>query len=87
MLEPIDRKRQDGGMLKLFPQFIFTEELCGLGEPGVVRVLESLPYIEHLNDYQFKFGRSPYIELPLAVNPSGCARAEPKSSVHHNVKR
>ena len=52
------------------------EDLFGLTEPTVVKVLESLPGIESLTDYTFKYGRNPLLELPLAVNPSGCARSE-----------
>ena len=47
--------------------------------------MESLPGIESLRDYNFKYGRNPMLELPLAVNPTGCARAEPK--MHTNIKR
>lgn len=36
------------------------------------------PGVETLTDYRFKYGRNPLLELPLAVNPSGCARTEPK---------
>ena len=39
-----------------------------------LQVLESLPGIESLTDYTFKYGRNPMLELPLAVNPTGCAR-------------
>ena len=65
--------------LKLFLNFfrhIIGEDLFGLTEPTVVKVLESLPGIESLTDYTFKYGRNPLLELPLAVNPSGCARSE-----------
>lgn len=31
-----------------------------------------------MTDYKFKYGRNPLLELPLAVNPTGCARSEPK---------
>ena len=48
-------------------------------------MLESLPGIESLREYTFKYGRNPMLELPLAVNPTGCARAEPK--MHTNIKR
>ena len=51
----------------------------------VFQVLESLPGIESLREYTFKYGRNPMLELPLAVNPTGCARAEPK--MHTNIKR
>jgi histone-lysine N-methyltransferase MLL3 len=45
-------------------------------------VLESLPGVETLTDYHFKYGRNPLLELPLAINPTGCARAEPKLRTH-----
>lgn len=31
-----------------------------------------------MSDYRFKYGRNPLLELPLAINPSGAARAEPR---------
>ena len=43
------------------------------------------PGIESLTDYTFKYGRNPMLELPLAVNPTGCARSEEKLRTH--VKR
>ena len=56
-----------------------------------MQVLESLPGIESLTDYTFKYGRNPLLELPLAVNPTGCARSEPKLRTHvkriHNFQR
>ncbi|CAB4053920.1 MLL3 [Lepeophtheirus salmonis] len=54
-------------------------------ENDLVKVLESLPGIESLTDYNFKYGRNPLLELPLAVNPSGCARLEPQ--MRTRVKR
>ncbi|XP_045521362.1 histone-lysine N-methyltransferase 2C-like isoform X11 [Pieris brassicae] len=68
--------RNEDGVLKLWPNYVTGEDLFGLTEPSVVRVLESLPGIETLTDYRFKFGRSALLEGGLAVNPSGCARSE-----------
>ncbi|XP_052740662.1 histone-lysine N-methyltransferase 2C isoform X2 [Bicyclus anynana] len=68
--------RGEEGVLKLWPNYVTGEDLFGLTEPAVVRVLESLPGIETLTDYRFKFGRSALLEGGLAVNPSGCARSE-----------
>lgn len=31
-----------------------------------------------MTDYKFKYGRNPLLELPLAINPSGAARTEPR---------
>lgn len=44
-----------------------------------------LPGVEACENYTFRYGRNPLMELPLAINPTGCARAEPKMSTH--VKR
>ncbi|CAG2053007.1 unnamed protein product [Timema podura] len=78
ILEPLAALRREIGGVQMFPKFLVGEDLFGLNEPAVVRVLESLPGIETLTDYRFKYGRNPLLELPLAINPSGCARTEPK---------
>ncbi|XP_071540275.1 uncharacterized protein trr isoform X3 [Panulirus ornatus] len=82
VLEPMAEMRQKADVVRLFPQYISGEDLFGLTEPAIVRILESLPGIDTLADYNFKFGRNPLFELPLAVNPSGCARAEPFNKLH-----
>uniref|UniRef100_A0A2A4J0G2 Histone-lysine N-methyltransferase n=1 Tax=Heliothis virescens TaxID=7102 RepID=A0A2A4J0G2_HELVI len=71
--------RTEDGVLKLWPNYVTGEDLFGLTEPAVVRVLESLPGIETLTDYRFKFGRSALLEGGLAVNPTGCARSEARA--------
>ncbi|XP_046637782.1 histone-lysine N-methyltransferase 2C-like isoform X5 [Daphnia pulicaria] len=85
ILGAIEEMRRQEGVVRLFPQFLNGEDLFGLNEPAIVRVLESLPGIESLTDYNFKYGRNPLLELPLAVNPTGSARSEPKLRTH--VKR
>jgi len=82
ILSVIEEMRKKESMVRLFPQFLSGEDLFGLTEPAIVRVLESLPGIESLVDYNFKYGRNPLLELPLAVNPTGCARSEPKLRTH-----
>ncbi|KAI5633886.1 PHD-like zinc-binding domain-containing protein [Phthorimaea operculella] len=62
--------RNEEGVLALWSQYVTGEDLFGLTEPCVVRVLESLPGVETLTDYRFKFGRSALLEGGLAVNPS-----------------
>lgn len=42
------------------------------------QVTESLPGVDSLLTYQFRHGGAPLMDLPLAVNPSGCARCEPR---------
>lgn len=78
ILEPIAELRKDNKLIQLFPKYMTGEDLFGLTEPSVVRILESLPGIETLTDYRFKYGRNPLLELPLAINPTGAARTEPK---------
>ena len=63
------------------------ENMFGLSDLAVVRIIESLPGIEHISNYNFRFGRSPHMELPLAINPTGCARSEPKLRTHFQSVR
>ena len=87
----IDKVRRDNKLVKVFPKHISGEDLFGLNEINIIKVLESLPGIESLTDYNFKYGRNPLLELPLAVNPSGCARSEPQMNTRvkrvHNFQR
>eukprot|EP00062_Callorhinchus_milii_P023408 gi/632982228/ref/XP_007908022.1/ PREDICTED: histone-lysine N-methyltransferase 2C [Callorhinchus milii] len=85
LLEPIARLRRDADMLKLFPDYLKGDDLFGLTVSAVTRIAESLPGVESCENYMFRYGRNPLMELPLAINPSGCARSEPKMSIH--VKR
>lgn len=78
ILEQLANVRKDNNCVKVFPKFLTGEDLFGLTEPAIVRVLESLPGIETMTDYKFKYGRNPLLELPLAINPSGSARTEPR---------
>ncbi|KAK7884311.1 hypothetical protein WMY93_027434 [Mugilogobius chulae] len=59
-------------------EHIKGEELYGLTINAVMRITESLPGVESCQSYQFRYGRHPLMELPLMINPTGCARAEPK---------
>lgn len=43
--------------------------------------------IETLTTYKCKYGRNPLLELPLAINPSGAARSEPKPRGLSHFKR
>ncbi|XP_076251798.1 uncharacterized protein LOC143191021 isoform X3 [Rhynchophorus ferrugineus] len=87
ILEKIAALRRENKCVQMFPQFISGEDLFGLTEPAVVRVLESLPGIDTLTDYKFKYGRNPLLELPLAINPSGAARTEPRLRHQTHWKR
>jgi len=77
LLDQLSDVRKQNKMLKLFPKYINGESLFGLNSPVVCRILESLPNIELCSDYKFRYGRSPLLELPLAINPTGSARSEP----------
>ncbi|KAI1891323.1 hypothetical protein AGOR_G00142620 [Albula goreensis] len=85
VLEPVAQRRSESGMLKLFPAYLKGEDLFGLTVSAVTRIIESLPGVEACQSYTFRYGRNPLMELPLAINPSGSARSEPKASSH--VKR
>ncbi|MFH4983630.1 hypothetical protein AB6A40_010339 [Gnathostoma spinigerum] len=67
-----------GSVLKLFPQQLSGEVLFGLNEGAITKMTESLPGVDQLLTYTFKHGGTPLMDLPLAVNPSGCARCEPR---------
>lgn len=79
ILDRIARARHEQGLTRLFPRYLSGEQLYGLTEPQIVRVIESLPGVEMVRNYAFKFGKMQLItEMPLAVNPSGGARTEPQ---------
>ena len=44
-----------------------------------VCVCLQLPGVEACDRYTFRYGRNPLMEWPLAFNPSGSARSEPKA--------
>lgn len=52
ILEPLAELRRSTNSVQLFPRYVSGEDLFGLTEPAVVRVLESLPGIETLTDYR-----------------------------------
>lgn len=69
--------------LRVIQENLSGEFLYGLTEPHIVRAIESLPGVDGLSNYIFKFGRLQLIkEMPLAINPTGCARSEPKLRTH-----
>ncbi|XP_068593242.1 histone-lysine N-methyltransferase 2C-like isoform X2 [Cebidichthys violaceus] len=80
ILGPVSQMRSSSGTLKLFPVYLKGEDLFGLTTSAVTRILESLPGVETCERYTFRYGRNPLMEWPLAFNPSGSARSEPKAS-------
>ncbi|CAB1432000.1 unnamed protein product [Pleuronectes platessa] len=80
ILDPVSQMRASSGTLKLFPAYLKGEDLFGLTTSAVIRIIESLPGVEACGRYNFRYGRNPLMEWPLAFNPSGSARSEPKAS-------
>ncbi|CAJ0918161.1 unnamed protein product, partial [Mesorhabditis belari] len=64
--------------LRFFPNALSGEGLFGLKENAITKITESLPGVDTLYTYSFRHGGAPILELPLAENPSGCARTEPR---------
>ncbi|XP_060950226.1 histone-lysine N-methyltransferase 2C-like [Limanda limanda] len=79
ILDPVSQMRSSSGTLKLFPAYLKGEDLFGLTTSAVIRIIESLPGVEACGRYNFRYGRNPLMEWPLAFNPSGSARSEPKA--------
>ncbi|CAF3886677.1 unnamed protein product [Rotaria sp. Silwood2] len=82
IIHEIDLLRQKHGLVKMFPVFVKGEDLYGLTEPHIIRLIESLPGVEMLQNYAFKYGRLQLFDMPLTVNPTGCARSESKLQTH-----
>lgn len=56
---------------------------CGAATQPLRFLLRQLPGVESCQNYLFRYGRHPLMELPLMINPTGCARAEPKILTHY----
>ncbi|XP_060794449.1 histone-lysine N-methyltransferase 2D isoform X5 [Neoarius graeffei] len=82
IVEQVAKLREDAAMLKLFADHVKGEEMYGLTVHAVMRITESLPGVENCQNYTFRYGRHPLMELPLMINPTGCARSEPKILTH-----
>ncbi|XP_029010874.1 histone-lysine N-methyltransferase 2D isoform X3 [Betta splendens] len=78
VVKQVAKLRDESSMLKLFTEQVKGEEMFGLTVHAVMRITESLPGVENCQNYQFRYGRHPLMELPLMINPTGCARSEPK---------
>lgn len=73
------REQQQGDSLKFFGSQICGETLFGLNENAITKITESLPGFDTIFTYQHRHQNSPVLELPLAENLMGCARAEPRN--------
>uniref|UniRef100_A0A4W4F696 [histone H3]-lysine(4) N-methyltransferase n=1 Tax=Electrophorus electricus TaxID=8005 RepID=A0A4W4F696_ELEEL len=82
IVQKVSKLREDAAMLKLFTDHVKGEEMYGLTVHAVMRITESLPGVENCQNYMFRYGRHPLMELPLMINPTGCARSEPKILTH-----
>ncbi|KAM3617670.1 uncharacterized protein V6R79_009414 [Siganus canaliculatus] len=80
VVQQVAKLREESSMLKLFTEHLKGEEMYGLTIHAVMRITESLPGVENCQNYQFRYGRHPLMELPLMINPTGSARSEPKVS-------
>ncbi|XP_061684594.1 histone-lysine N-methyltransferase 2D isoform X6 [Syngnathoides biaculeatus] len=78
VVHKVAKLRDDSSMLKLFTEHVKGEDMFGLTIHAVMRITESLPGVENCQNYQFRYGRHPLMELPLMINPTGSARSEPK---------
>uniref|UniRef100_A0A4W5RUX5 [histone H3]-lysine(4) N-methyltransferase n=1 Tax=Hucho hucho TaxID=62062 RepID=A0A4W5RUX5_9TELE len=82
VVQSVAKLREESAMLKLFTDHVKGEDMYGLTVHAVLRITESLPGVESCQNYVFRYGRHPLMELPLMINPTGCARSEPKILTH-----
>jgi hypothetical protein len=82
ILAKLDLQRKKKDLVKIFPIYFTGEYLFGLMEPHIIRLIESLPGVETLTNYAFKYGKLQLLDMPLTINPTGCARSEPKLRTH-----
>ncbi|RTG85491.1 histone-lysine N-methyltransferase MLL3 [Schistosoma bovis] len=79
IINRINSSRKCSSLFRILQDNIQGEVLYGLTEPHIIRAIESLPGVDRLSNYLFKFGKLQLIqEMPLAINPTGSARSEPK---------
>ncbi|KAK6027206.1 SET domain protein [Ostertagia ostertagi] len=78
VINAVERLRSQTDALRFLAKGITGETLFGLNESVISKITESLPGVDGLFTYTFRHPNSPLLDLPLAVNPSGCARCEPR---------
>lgn len=66
-------------VLQFYPDLMNASTLFGLQEPAITKIAESLPGVDQMYAYTISHENSPLLDLPLAINPTGCARCEPRS--------
>ncbi|EDO37589.1 predicted protein, partial [Nematostella vectensis] len=87
VLEPIHKLRKEAVLVNLWPAYITGEDLFGLTEQFVLRIIESMPGVDYMQGYNMRYGPSSIMEMPLAINPTGCARAEALIKTHFRSTR
>ncbi|CAD5214716.1 unnamed protein product [Bursaphelenchus okinawaensis] len=70
-------RSQGTEILRFYPDLMNCAMLFGVNESAITKMTESLPGVDQMFDYAFRHGGLPLMDLPLALNPSGCARCEP----------
>lgn len=78
VIASVEKLRAQSDTLRFLSKGIQGEMLFGLNESAISKITESLPGVDGLFTYTFRHPNSPLLDLPLAVNPSGCARCEPR---------
>lgn len=73
------KRIRSSDMLQFYPDLMNASNLFGLQEPAITKIAESLPGVDQMFNYTISHENSPLLELPLAINPTGCARCEPIS--------
>uniref|UniRef100_A0A0N4Z2M7 Histone-lysine N-methyltransferase n=1 Tax=Parastrongyloides trichosuri TaxID=131310 RepID=A0A0N4Z2M7_PARTI len=80
------RDRTSGRLLKLFGDSVKGESLFGLPEPHIVKIIESLPGVDQILSYYFKYDKKQLLKMPLPENPTGCAKCEDIANYKKPIK-
>ncbi len=70
-----------GKSIKILKCFQFARD-CSGSVFNYYTFSTQMPGVDQMQGYNMRYGRSPNMELPLAINPSGCARSEPHLRTH-----
>ena len=44
ILQPVEKMRREADLVKMFPTYVTGEELFGLNEPAILRIVESVSF-------------------------------------------
>ncbi|CAF5082606.1 unnamed protein product [Rotaria sp. Silwood1] len=73
IVDAIDSLRWQHSFVEIFSIFVKLHS---------VRLIESLPEVEMLHNYAFKYKRLQLLDMLLRLNTTACARSEPKLQTH-----